>query len=104
MVRLSGSATEYFRLPPGRVVELGSQVKSDAVAELANGRSPPIPVYRGAYGNVCFEVRAKPLRSGRHGEGFRMPAITGLASGHGAGVRKPPMHEPAGLRRWSMGI
>jgi KUP system potassium uptake protein len=27
MVRLSGSATEYFRLPPGRVVELGSQVK-----------------------------------------------------------------------------
>jgi hypothetical protein len=40
----------------------------------------------------------------RNGEGFRMPAITGLASGHGAGVRKPPMHEPAGLRRWSMGI
>jgi hypothetical protein len=39
-----------------------------------------------------------------HGEGFRMPAITGLASGHGVGVRKPPMHEPAGLRRWSMGI
>jgi KUP system potassium uptake protein len=27
MVRLSGSATEYFRLPPGRVVELGSQVE-----------------------------------------------------------------------------
>jgi K+ transporter len=26
-VRLSGSATEYFRLPPGRVVELGSQVE-----------------------------------------------------------------------------
>ena len=32
----------------------------------------------------------------RLGEGFRMPAITGCASGHGAGVRKPPMHEPAG--------
>jgi KUP system potassium uptake protein len=27
LVRLSGSATEYFRLPPGRVVELGSQVE-----------------------------------------------------------------------------
>jgi KUP system potassium uptake protein len=27
MVRLSGSAMEYFRLPPGRVVELGSQVQ-----------------------------------------------------------------------------
>jgi KUP system potassium uptake protein len=27
MVRLSGSATEYFRLPPGLVVELGSQVE-----------------------------------------------------------------------------
>ena len=27
MVRLSGSAMEYFRLPPGRVVELGSQVE-----------------------------------------------------------------------------
>ncbi len=27
MVRLSGSATEDFRLPPGRVVELGSQVE-----------------------------------------------------------------------------
>ena len=26
MVRLSGSAAEYYRLPPGRVVELGSQV------------------------------------------------------------------------------
>ena len=40
----------------------------------------------------------------RYGEGFRMPAIAGRASGHGAGVRKPPKHEPAGLRRWSMGI
>jgi hypothetical protein len=30
----------------------------------------------------------------RFGEGFRMPS----------GVRKPPMHEPAGLRRWPMGI
>jgi hypothetical protein len=40
----------------------------------------------------------------RDGEGFRMPAIAGRASGHGAGVRKPPKHEPAGLRRWSMGI
>jgi KUP system potassium uptake protein len=27
MVRLSGSAMEYFHLPPGRVVELGSQVE-----------------------------------------------------------------------------
>jgi KUP system potassium uptake protein len=27
MVRLSGSAMEYFRLPPGRVVELGSQIE-----------------------------------------------------------------------------
>lgn len=27
MVRLAGSAMEYFRLPPGRVVELGSQVE-----------------------------------------------------------------------------
>jgi KUP system potassium uptake protein len=27
MVRLSGSAMEYFSLPPGRVVELGSQVE-----------------------------------------------------------------------------
>ena len=27
MVRLSGSAMAYFRLPPGRVVELGSQVE-----------------------------------------------------------------------------
>jgi len=27
MVRLSGSAMQYFRLPPGRVVELGSQVE-----------------------------------------------------------------------------
>jgi KUP system potassium uptake protein len=27
MVRLSGSAMEYYRLPPGRVVELGSQVE-----------------------------------------------------------------------------
>ena len=27
MVRLSGSAMDYFRLPPGRVVELGSQVE-----------------------------------------------------------------------------
>jgi hypothetical protein len=33
-----------------------------------------------------------------------MPAIAGRASGHGAGVRKPPKHEPAGLRRRSMGI
>jgi two-component system CheB/CheR fusion protein len=41
---------------------------------------------------------------GSIGEGFRTPAIAGRASGHGAGVRKPPMHEPAGLRRWSMGI
>jgi KUP system potassium uptake protein len=27
MVRLAGSAMEYFRLPPGRVVELGSQIE-----------------------------------------------------------------------------
>ena len=27
MVRLSGSAMEYYHLPPGRVVELGSQVE-----------------------------------------------------------------------------
>ncbi|MEA2814028.1 MAG: system potassium uptake protein, partial [Rhodospirillaceae bacterium] len=27
MVRLSGSAMEYYRLPPDRVVELGSQVE-----------------------------------------------------------------------------
>ncbi len=27
MVRLAGSTTEYFRLPPGRVVELGSQIE-----------------------------------------------------------------------------
>jgi KUP system potassium uptake protein len=27
MMRLAGSATEYYRLPPGRVVELGSQVQ-----------------------------------------------------------------------------
>jgi KUP system potassium uptake protein len=27
IVRLSGPATEYFRLPPGRVVELGSPVE-----------------------------------------------------------------------------
>ena len=32
----------------------------------------------------------------RDGEGFRAPAITGRAEGHGAGVRKPPKHEPAG--------
>ena len=47
--------------------------------------------------------RAKTFYGGL-GEGFRMPAIAGRASGHGAGVRKPPKHEPAGLRRWSMGI
>jgi hypothetical protein len=28
------------------------------------------------------------------GEGFRMPAVTGRASGHEAGVRKLPKHEP----------
>ena len=33
-----------------------------------------------------------------------MPAIAGRAFGYGAGVQKPPKHEPAGLRRWSMGI
>ena len=27
MVRLAGSAMEYYRLPPDRVVELGSQVE-----------------------------------------------------------------------------
>jgi K+ transporter len=27
MMRLAGSATEYYRLPPGRAVELGSQVQ-----------------------------------------------------------------------------
>ena len=27
MLRLSGSATEYFRLPPGRVIELGNEVE-----------------------------------------------------------------------------
>jgi KUP system potassium uptake protein len=27
MVRLSGSAMEYYQLPPGRVVELGSQIE-----------------------------------------------------------------------------
>lgn len=27
MMRLAGSATGYYRLPPGRVVELGSQVQ-----------------------------------------------------------------------------
>jgi KUP system potassium uptake protein len=27
MLRLAGSATEYFRLPPGRVVELGIEVE-----------------------------------------------------------------------------
>jgi KUP system potassium uptake protein len=27
MLRLAGSATEYFRLPPGRVVELGNEVE-----------------------------------------------------------------------------
>jgi hypothetical protein len=32
------------------------------------------------------------------GEGFRMPANSGCAARHMAGVRKPPMHEPAGLR------
>jgi hypothetical protein len=39
--------------------------------------------------------RIEPLRfSDRNGEGFRMPF----------GVRKPPKHEPAGLRQLSMGI
>jgi predicted MFS family arabinose efflux permease len=38
------------------------------------------------------------------GEGFRTPAIAGGASGHGAGVRKPPKHEPAGHRCDVMGI
>jgi hypothetical protein len=46
----------------------------------------------------------QPAMKDRFGEGFRMPAIAGRASGDGAGVRKPPKHEPAGLRRWSMGI
>jgi KUP system potassium uptake protein len=27
MLRLAGSATEYFRLPPGRVIELGAEVE-----------------------------------------------------------------------------
>jgi hypothetical protein len=58
--------------------------------------------------NVAVDVRfgdpEQPRLSGRSGEGFRMPAIAGRASGHWAGVRKPPMHEPAGLRRRSMGI
>ncbi len=40
----------------------------------------------------------------RYGEGFRTPAIAGRASGHGAGVRKPPKHEPAGHRCDVMGI
>jgi KUP system potassium uptake protein len=27
MLRLAGSATEYFRLPPGRVIEIGNEVE-----------------------------------------------------------------------------
>ena len=54
--------------------------------------------------NVRFQGRPKGPAYGLVGEGFRTPAIVGGASGPWAGVRKPPKHEPAGLRRWSMGI
>ena len=42
---------------------------------------------------LVWRKRATSL-NGDHGEGFRMPF----------GVRKPPKHEPAGLRQGSMGI
>jgi hypothetical protein len=41
--------------------------------------------------------RLQPVHD-RHGEGFRTPAIQAVVW-HGAGVRKPPMHEPAGHGR-----
>jgi hypothetical protein len=34
--------------------------------------------------------------NGRFCEGFRMPAMTKVATGRGAGIRKPPGKEPAG--------
>src|SRR5260370_41901221 len=65
----------------------GDQRKSGADSAAAMGHERQFARTAG------FGQRACPA-SVRFGEGFRMPS----------GVRKPPMHEPAGLRRWSMGI
>src|SRR5690606_37129230 len=45
-------------------------------------------------GHVRYSANAKPNPELRNGEGFRVPA----------GVRKPPMLEPAGHSRWLWGF
>jgi hypothetical protein len=46
---------------------------------------------------------AAPCGNGQHGEGFRMPADPKSRVLAWAGVRKPPMHEPAGPARRGYG-
>jgi len=53
-------------------------------------------------GRMAAYEHADSSLSGRIGEGFRMPAARVERLGV-AGVRKPPMHEPAGSHAASMG-
>ena len=62
-----------------------------------------IPLSTHPASGCCWTMSAfwgddKAWRNGRDGEGFRTPAIQ-AAGWHWAGVRKPPMHEPAGRVR-----
>src|SRR5208283_797800 len=67
---------------PGRPIRLVARTALGARPPTRRGAECPVP---GSPDGSCY---------GGVGEGFRMPS----------GVRKPPKHEPAGVRRRSMGI
>jgi hypothetical protein len=63
----------------------------------ARARRDDDVVIEAAHSYVRFRERRRPVGGDGNGEGFRTPAIQAVVW-HGAGVRKPPMHEPAGAR------
>jgi hypothetical protein len=103
LARLSDERVQHQALRSGLVGAIGEDrvflSVEDAVRKLGpgpRGSRPRLPS-----SNQYIAVSERPLpgaaerrRNDRAGEGFRMPS----------GVRKPPIHEPAGLRRRSMGI
>ena len=95
------SRAERIGLPSRRPVALELEASARAARSMAAGNllvdmvtirdhtyRSSTPIERPLWGITT------PLISDRDGEGFRMPS----------GVRKPPKHEPAGVRRRSMGI
>jgi hypothetical protein len=75
-----------------------ARIEVDPVPSLRETLRGPNPRRGSKPGHTRSWVGAAGIGDGTFGEGFRTPAMQAVVS-HEAGVRKPPMHEPAGRGR-----